>query len=51
VPDGFPVLLAAALPRGPTSNERSPPGAAAVVLGTRFVMSEEANAARAYKQR
>ena len=51
VPDGFPVLVAGGIADATDVSSALAAGAAAVVLGTRFVMSEEANAAPAYKQR
>jgi nitronate monooxygenase len=51
LPDGFPVLTAGGIADAGDVDEALAAGAAAAVLGTRFVLSEEANAARAYKQR
>jgi nitronate monooxygenase len=51
VPDDFPVLVAGGIAERADVERAIAAGAAAVVLGTRFVLSEEANAARAYKQR
>jgi len=48
---GFPVLLAGGIAEANDVVRALDAGADAAVLGTRFVMSEEANAARAYKQR
>ena len=51
LPDGFPILLAGGIADADDIGQALEAGAVAVVLGTRFVMSEEANAATAYKQR
>ena len=51
VPAGYPVLLAGGVADAADVGRALEAGAAAGVLGTRFGMSEEANAARAYKQR
>jgi NAD(P)H-dependent flavin oxidoreductase YrpB (nitropropane dioxygenase family) len=51
LPEGFPVLLAGGIADADDVAQALEAGAVAVVLGTRFVMSDEANAARAYKQR
>jgi len=51
LPDGFPVLLAGGIADANDVARALEAGAAAAVLGTRFVLSEEANAALAYKQR
>ena len=48
---GFPVLVAGGMADAADVEHALEAGADAAVLGTRFVMSEEANAARAYKQR
>jgi NAD(P)H-dependent flavin oxidoreductase YrpB (nitropropane dioxygenase family) len=48
LPDGFPVLVAGGIAN---ADDVAAALAAGAALGTRFVMSEEANAARAYKQR
>jgi NAD(P)H-dependent flavin oxidoreductase YrpB (nitropropane dioxygenase family) len=51
LPDGYPVLSAGAIADASDVARALEAGAAAAVLGTRFVLSAEANAARAYKQR
>jgi NAD(P)H-dependent flavin oxidoreductase YrpB (nitropropane dioxygenase family) len=51
LPSGFPVLLAGGIAEAGDVVRALDAGADAAVLGTRFVMSEEANAAHAYKQR
>jgi nitronate monooxygenase len=51
LPGGFPILLAGGLADRADVARALEAGADAVVLGTRFVMSDEANAAPAYKQR
>ena len=51
LPSGFPVLLAGGIADAADVARALEAGAAAVVLGTRFVMSEEADASLAYKQR
>jgi nitronate monooxygenase len=51
LPDECAVLVAGGLAEAPDVTGAIEAGADAVVLGTRFVMSEEANASRAYKQR
>lgn len=51
VPDGLPVFLAGGVADAGDVARALEAGAAAAVLGTRFLLSEEANAALAYKQR
>ena len=51
LPSGFPVLLAGGIADAGDVERVLEAGAAAAVLGTRFVLSAEANAAPAYKQR
>ena len=51
LPDGYPVLMAGGIAEPGDVACAIEAGADAAVLGTRFVMSEEANASRAYKQR
>ena len=51
LPDGFPALVAGGIADAADVARARAAGASAVVLGTRFVLSEEANAAPAYKQR
>jgi NAD(P)H-dependent flavin oxidoreductase YrpB (nitropropane dioxygenase family) len=51
LPDGFPVLVAGGIADRADVAQALGSGAAAAVLGTRFVLSEESNAALAYKQR
>ena len=51
LPEGFPVLLAGGIADAGDVARALDAGADAAVLGTRFVLSEEANAALAYKQR
>jgi NAD(P)H-dependent flavin oxidoreductase YrpB (nitropropane dioxygenase family) len=51
LPDGFPVLVAGAIADGGDVARALEAGADAAVLGTRFLMADEANAAPAYKQR
>jgi NAD(P)H-dependent flavin oxidoreductase YrpB (nitropropane dioxygenase family) len=48
---GFPVLVAGGMADAADVTRALEAGATAAVLGTRFVLSEEANAALAYKQR
>ncbi len=51
LPDGYPVLVAGGIADGADVARALQAGADAAVLGTRFLLSEEANAALAYKQR
>jgi NAD(P)H-dependent flavin oxidoreductase YrpB (nitropropane dioxygenase family) len=51
LPPEYPVLLAGGMADAADVARALGAGAAAAVLGTRFVLSDEANAARAYKQR
>ena len=51
LPSGFPVLVAGGIADADDVERALTSGATAAVLGTRFVLSDEANAARAYKQR
>src|SRR5687767_4666893 len=51
LPDAYPVLLAGGIADRADVERALEAGAAAAVLGTRFLLSEEANAAPAYKQR
>jgi NAD(P)H-dependent flavin oxidoreductase YrpB (nitropropane dioxygenase family) len=51
LPSAFPVLVAGGIADGGDVASALEAGAAAAVLGTRFVLSEEARAALAYKQR
>jgi len=51
LPNGFPVLVAGGIADASDVDRALAAGATAAVLGTRFVLSEEANAALAYKQR
>jgi NAD(P)H-dependent flavin oxidoreductase YrpB (nitropropane dioxygenase family) len=51
LPDGFPVLVAGGIADTADVARALEAGATAAVLGTRFVLSEEANASLAYKQR
>jgi NAD(P)H-dependent flavin oxidoreductase YrpB (nitropropane dioxygenase family) len=51
LPDGYPVLLAGGIAEPGDVARAVEAGAEAAVLGTRFVMTDEANAASAYKQR
>ena len=51
LPDGFPICIAGGIADAGDVQRALAAGAAAAVLGTRFVLSDEANAARAYKQR
>jgi len=51
LPEGFPVLVAGGIADRPDVEGALAAGAVAAALGTRFVLSEEANAAPAYKQR
>jgi nitronate monooxygenase len=51
MPPGYPVLSAGGLATAEDVRERVDAGATAVVLGTRFLMTEESRAHPAYKQR
>src|SRR5436190_3895814 len=51
LPRGYPVLSAGGIAEARDVDERLDAGAVAVVLGTRFLMSEESRAHQAYKQR
>ena len=51
LPDGYPVLSAGGIATRDDVRARLEAGAAAVVLGTRFLMTEESGAHTAYKQR
>ena len=51
LPDGFPIFVAGGMADAGDVERALGAGATAAVFGTRFVMSEEANAAQAYKQR
>jgi NAD(P)H-dependent flavin oxidoreductase YrpB (nitropropane dioxygenase family) len=51
LPGGFPVLSAGGVAEVRTARERLDAGAAAVVSGTRFVLSEESGAHPSYQQR
>lgn len=51
LPDGYPVLSAGGIATRDDVRARLDAGAAAVVLGTRFLMTEESGAHSAYKQR
>ena len=51
LPQGYPVLSAGNLATAEDVRERLDAGAAAAVLGTRFLMTEESRAHPAYKQR
>jgi NAD(P)H-dependent flavin oxidoreductase YrpB (nitropropane dioxygenase family) len=51
LPAGFPVLSAGGIATPEDVRERLDAGAAAAVLGTRFLMTEESQAHPAYKQR
>jgi NAD(P)H-dependent flavin oxidoreductase YrpB (nitropropane dioxygenase family) len=51
LPVGYPVLSAGGLATAGDVHERLNAGATAVVLGTRFLMTEESRAHSAYKQR
>jgi nitronate monooxygenase len=51
LPAGYPVLSAGGLANAAEVRERLDAGATAVVLGTRFLMTEESSAHPAYKQR
>ncbi|HEX4717443.1 MAG TPA: nitronate monooxygenase [Thermoleophilaceae bacterium] len=51
LPAGYPVLSAGGLATREDVRERLEAGATAVVLGTRFLMTEESRAHTAYKQR
>jgi nitronate monooxygenase len=51
LPKGYPVLSAGGLATPDDVRERLAAGATAVVLGTRFLMSDESRAHPAYKQR
>jgi nitronate monooxygenase len=51
LPRGYPVLSAGGIATAADVAERLDAGATAVVLGTRFLMSDESRAHRGYKQR
>src|SRR5207248_2280700 len=51
LPDGYPLLLAGGIADPADVRRALDAGAEAAVLGTRFLMSEESRARRAYKQR
>jgi nitronate monooxygenase len=51
LPPGFPVLSAGGLATAADVRDRLDAGAAAVVLGTRYLMTDESRAHGAYKQR
>ena len=51
LPDGYPLLVAGGLANRDDVRNALAAGARAAVLGTRFVMSEECGARRAYKER
>jgi nitronate monooxygenase len=51
LPDGYPLFLAGGIADAADVRRALEAGAEAAVLGTRFVMSEESGARRAYKQR
>src|SRR5437899_135883 len=51
LPAGYPVLSAGGIATAADVRERLDAGAAAAVLGTRFLMSDESHAHRAYKER
>jgi NAD(P)H-dependent flavin oxidoreductase YrpB (nitropropane dioxygenase family) len=51
LPDAYPVLLAGGIADRADVRRALEDGAGAAVLGTRFLLTEEANAAPAYKQR
>jgi NAD(P)H-dependent flavin oxidoreductase YrpB (nitropropane dioxygenase family) len=51
LPDGYPVLAAGGIATAADVRDRLDAGAEAVVLGTRFVMSEESGAHPAYRAR
>src|SRR5437763_6316747 len=51
LPAAYPVLSASAIATAADVRERLAAGAAAAVLGTRFLMSDESHAHRAYKER
>ena len=51
LPAGYPVLSAGGIATAADVRERIDAGAAAAVLGTRFLMTEESHAHPAYKQR
>jgi nitronate monooxygenase len=51
LPDGYPLLLAGGIADAADVHRALDAGAEAAVLGTRFLMSEESGARRAYKQR
>jgi NAD(P)H-dependent flavin oxidoreductase YrpB (nitropropane dioxygenase family) len=51
LPAGYPVLSAGGIATASDVRERLDAGAVAVVLGTRFLMTDESNAHGAYKQR
>ena len=51
LPRGYPVLSAGGMATAEDVRERLDAGATAAVLGTRFLMTEESSAHRAYKQR
>jgi nitronate monooxygenase len=51
LPNGYPVLSAGGIATAADVRERLDAGASAAVLGTRFLMTDESRAHRAYKQR
>jgi NAD(P)H-dependent flavin oxidoreductase YrpB (nitropropane dioxygenase family) len=51
LPNGYPVLSAGGIATPEDVRERLDAGATAAVLGTRFLMTDESRAHRAYKQR
>lgn len=51
LPPGYPVLSAGGIATAADVRERLDAGAVAAVLGTRFLMTDESRAHRAYKQR
>ena len=51
LPDGYPLLLAGGIADSADVREALDAGAEAAVLGTRFLMSDESGARKAYKQR
>jgi NAD(P)H-dependent flavin oxidoreductase YrpB (nitropropane dioxygenase family) len=51
LPDGYPLWLAGGIADAADVKRALGAGAEAAVLGTRFLMSEESNARKAYKQR
>ncbi|HEX6460642.1 MAG TPA: nitronate monooxygenase [Thermoleophilaceae bacterium] len=51
LPDAYPLLLAGGIAEAADVRRALEAGAEAAVLGTRFLMSEESGARRAYKQR